>query len=178
MTKERQLDPTILREYDIRGIVGDTLNPEDLRAIGHGFGTIIARGGGTCVAIGYDGRLSSPELAAAAVEGLSAAGLRVMKVGRGPSPMLYYATHVLEADAGMMITGSHNPPDYNGIKMSLGAGSFFGDDIQVIGDPEEYFIVPRHLLLQYFQVFPETVVVLGRKADGLLDFFPMKLSID
>jgi phosphomannomutase len=133
MTQARQLDPTILREYDIRGIVGDTLNVEDLRAIGHGFGTIIARGGGKSVAIGYDGRLSSPELAAAAIEGLSAAGLRVLKVGRGPSPMLYYATHVLKADAGMMITGSHNPPEYNGIKMSLGAGSFFGDDIQNLG---------------------------------------------
>ncbi|MBL6931062.1 MAG: phosphomannomutase/phosphoglucomutase [Rhodospirillales bacterium] len=133
MIQARQLDPTILREYDIRGIVGDTLNPEDVRAIAHGFGTVVARDGGTCVAIGYDGRLSSPELAAAAVEGLSAAGLRVLKVGRGPSPMLYFATHVLEADAGMMITGSHNPPDYNGIKMSLGTGSFFGNDIQNLG---------------------------------------------
>lgn len=133
MTKARQLDPTILREYDIRGIVGDTLNAQDLRAIGHGFGSIIARAGGTSVAIGYDGRLSSPELAAAAVEGLSAAGLKVIEVGRGPTPMLYYATHVLEADAGMMITGSHNPPDYNGIKMTLGTGSFYGADIQGLG---------------------------------------------
>jgi len=133
MTQARILDPTILREYDIRGIVGQTLNPEDVRAIGHGFGTIIARSGGASVAIGYDGRLSSPELEAAAVEGLSAAGLRVLKVGCGPSPMLYFATHVLKADAGMMITGSHNPPDYNGIKMSLGAQSFFGDDIQNLG---------------------------------------------
>ena len=133
MTPARTLDPTILREYDIRGIVGKTLSADDLRAIGHGFGTLIARSGGKSVAIGYDGRLSSPELEAAAVAGLSAAGLRVLRVGRGPSPMLYYATHVLAADAGMMITGSHNPPDYNGIKMSLGAQSFFGADIQALG---------------------------------------------
>jgi len=124
MTNTRQLDQTILREYDIRGIVGDTLNPDDVRAIGHGFGTFVVRDGGKSVAVGYDGRLSSPELEAAVVGGLCAAGLHVHRVGRGPSPMLYQATHVLEADAGLMITGYHNPPDYNGIKMSLGGKSF------------------------------------------------------
>ena len=133
MTNTRQLDQTILREYDILGIVGDTLNPDDVRAIDHGFGTFVVRDGGKSVAVGYDGRLSSPELEAAVVEGLCAAGLHVHWVGRGPSPMLYYATHVLEADAGLMITGSHNPPDYNGTKMSLGGKSFFGEDIQKLG---------------------------------------------
>ncbi len=133
MTAARTLDPTILREYDIRGVVGETLNPDDVEAIGHGFATLVARQGGTSVAVGYDGRLSSPELEAAMVRGLSAAGLHVHRVGRGPSPMLYYATHVLEADAGVMITGSHNPPEYNGIKMSLGGRSFFGADIQDLG---------------------------------------------
>jgi phosphomannomutase len=133
MSNTRILDPTILREYDIRGIVGDTLNPEDVQAIGHGFGTFIVRAGGKSVAVGYDGRLSSPDLEAAVVKGLRAAGLHVHRVGLGPSPMLYYATHVLEADAGLMITGSHNPPDYNGIKMTLDGKSFFGDDIQNLG---------------------------------------------
>ncbi len=133
MTPARTLDQTILREYDIRGIVGDTLNPEDVQAIGHGFGTLIAREGGKTVAVGFDGRLSSPDLEAAVVKGLSGAGLHVFRVGRGPTPMLYYATHVLEADAGLMITGSHNPPDYNGIKMTLGGRSFFGADIQKLG---------------------------------------------
>jgi phosphomannomutase len=134
MTNARQLDFTILREYDIRGIVGDTLNSDDVRAIGHGFGTFIVRNGGTSVAVGYDGRLSSPELEGAVVEGLCAAGLHVYQVGLGPSPMLYYATHVLKADAGLMITGSHNPPDYNGIKMTLGGKSFFGEDIKKLGN--------------------------------------------
>jgi phosphomannomutase len=134
MTNTRQLDLTILREYDIRGVVGDTLNPDDVRAIGHGFGTFVVRNGGTSVAVGYDGRLSSPELEGAVVEGLCAAGLHVYQVGLGPSPMLYYATHILKADAGLMITGSHNPPDYNGIKMTLDGKSFFGEDIKKLGN--------------------------------------------
>ena len=101
MKNIRQLEPTILREYDIRGIVGDNLNPADVRAIGQGFGTLIIRNGGTSVAVGFDGRLSSPELESAAVEGLCAAGLYVYRIGLGPSPMLYYATHILNADAGL-----------------------------------------------------------------------------
>ena len=111
------LDPTILREYDIRGIVGDTLKPEDVRAIGRAFGTMVVRGGGRSVAVGYDGRLSSPALEAALVEGLAATGVDVYRIGLGPTPMLYFAAHHLGADGGMMITGSHNPPEYNGIKM-------------------------------------------------------------
>ena len=133
MMNKRKLDHIILREYDIRGIVGENLNPDDVRSIGHGFGTFVVRNGGTSVAVGYDGRLSSPELESAVVEGLCAAGLHAYRVGLGPSPMLYYATHALKADAGLMITGSHNPPDYNGIKMTLGGNSFFGEDIKKLG---------------------------------------------
>ena len=133
MSEAHTLDPTILREYDIRGIVGDTLNPEDVRAVGRAFGSIAVRAGGSTVAVGFDGRLSSPDLEAALVEGLIACGLKVFRVGLGPTPMLYYATHVLKADAGIMITGSHNPPDYNGIKMVLKGASFFGADIQKLG---------------------------------------------
>ena len=136
----RQLEPTILREYDIRGIVGDNLNPADVRAIGQGFGTIIIRNGGTSVAVGFDGRLSSIELESAVVEGLCASGLHVYRVGLGPSPLLYYATHILRADAGLMVTGSHNPPEYNGIKMILGGKSFFGDDIKKLGNIDIYFL--------------------------------------
>ncbi|MBT5014282.1 MAG: phosphomannomutase/phosphoglucomutase, partial [Rhodospirillaceae bacterium] len=129
----RKLSPTILREYDIRGIVDDTLDADDVRAIAHAFASIVSQGGGQTIAIGYDGRLSSPALEAAAVEGLKAAGMDVYRVGLGPSPMLYYATHEIPADAGMMITGSHNPPEYNGIKLSIGGKSFFGEDIQKLG---------------------------------------------
>jgi len=126
-------DPTILREYDIRGIVGDTLTIKDATAIGRVFGSVLVEQGGTSVAVGYDGRLSSPELEVAMVDGLMACGLHVYRVGLGPSPMLYFATYELKADAGMMITGSHNPPDYNGIKMVMQGRAFFGDDIQEMG---------------------------------------------
>lgn len=127
------INPTILREYDIRGIVGDTFTEEVVETLGRAFGTRIKRAGGQSVCVGYDGRLSSPGLAAAAVRGLSACGLSVYEVGRGPTPMLYYATYALESDAGLMITGSHNPPDYNGMKMMMSGLSFFGADIQDLG---------------------------------------------
>ena len=125
--------PTSLREYDIRGVVGRTLHPADAFAIGRSFGTVVARAGGTRVAVGYDGRLSSPELAGALVDGLKASGMHVLRVGRGPTPMLYFAATTLETDGAVMVTGSHNPPDYNGFKMMLGRKAFFGADIQRIG---------------------------------------------
>ena len=111
--------PTALREYDIRGVIGKTLGPDDARAIGRSFGTIVKRSGGAKVAVGYDGRESSPVLEAALVEGLNAAGIDAVRVGLGATPMLYYAEAVLDVDGGIMITGSHNPPDYNGFKMVL-----------------------------------------------------------
>ena len=129
----RRFDATILREYDMRGIVGQTLAPADARALGRAFGTRVARNGGTSVAVGRDGRLSSPEMEAAVVDGLSSAGLKVFRIGVGPTPMLYYAVHHLGAGGGLMVTGSHNPPDYNGFKMMLGTGPFFGADITDLG---------------------------------------------
>ena len=126
-------DPTSLREYDIRGVVGRTLHPADAFAIGRTFGTVVARAGGRRVAVGYDGRLSSPELAGALTEGLKASGMEVLRVGRGPTPLLYFAATTLETDGAIMVTGSHNPPDYNGFKMMLGRKAFFGPDIQMLG---------------------------------------------
>ena len=125
--------PTILREYDIRGIVGETLFPADAKAIGQAFGTRVRRNGGRVVCLGWDGRLSSPELAEALTEGLTAAGCLVRRVGRGPTPMLYYAAKAREADGGIMVTGSHNPPNHNGFKMVLAGKPFFGPDIQGLG---------------------------------------------
>jgi phosphomannomutase len=133
MSDARTIDPTILREYDIRGIVGKTLTSDDVRALGRAFGSVIVRGGGTTVAVGYDGRTSSPQLETALVEGLAATGLIVYRVGLGPTPMLYFAVPYLGADGGMMITGSHNPPDYNGIKITLKGRPFYGEDIQLLG---------------------------------------------
>lgn len=128
-----RLHPTILREYDIRGIVGETLTATAMRSIGRAFGTMVGRDGGRTVVVGYDGRLSSPSLEAELVEGLAETGIDVVRIGLGPSPMLYFATHHLRADGGMMITGSHNPPNYNGIKMMKGGKPFFGDQIQALG---------------------------------------------
>ncbi len=125
--------PTSLREYDIRGVVGRTLHEADAFAIGRTFGTVVARDGGRTVAVGYDGRLSSPELAAALTEGLKASGMEVLRVGRGPTPLLYFASATLPSDGAVMVTGSHNPPDYNGFKMMLGRRAFFGADIQALG---------------------------------------------
>ncbi|MFM7305884.1 MAG: phosphomannomutase, partial [Alphaproteobacteria bacterium] len=128
-----RFDPTVLREYDIRGIVGKTLNPEDAYAIGRCFGSIVSRGGGTRVAVGYDGRLHSPEMEAQLVAGLRACGLEVVRIGLCATPMLYYAAYALEADGAAMVTGSHNPPDYNGFKMMIGKKPFYGAQIQQIG---------------------------------------------
>lgn len=123
-------DPTSLREYDVRGIVGVTLGPADARAIGRGFGTRVRRAGGHRVAVGYDGRVSSPMLEAALIEGLTASGVDVVRIGLGPTPMLYFAEATLDVDGGVQVTGSHNPADYNGFKMAIGHNPFFGADIQ------------------------------------------------
>ena len=126
--------PTVLREYDIRGVIGETLGPDDARAIGRGFATLLRRAGGRKVAVAYDGRVSSPILEHALVEGLTASGCDVRRIGLGPTPMLYYAEASAEdVDGGIQITGSHNPPNYNGFKMVFQGRPFFGADIQTLG---------------------------------------------
>ncbi|MGX7924997.1 phosphoglucomutase/phosphomannomutase PgmG [Tsuneonella sp. HG094] len=126
--------PTTLREYDIRGIIGETLGAEDARAIGRGFATMLREAGGKTVAVGYDGRVSSPMLEHALIEGLNSSGCDVVRVGMGPTPMLYYAEASAEdVDGGIQITGSHNPSNYNGFKMVFLGRPFFGEDILEIG---------------------------------------------
>jgi phosphomannomutase len=126
-------NPTILREYDVRGVVGDTLGEADARALGGAFAAVVAEKGGKRVAVGRDGRLSSPSLEAALVDGLAGGGLDVVRIGLGPTPMLYFAVNTLDVDGGIMVTGSHNPANYNGFKLMLGKKSFFGQDIQRLG---------------------------------------------
>ena len=126
-------DPTVLREYDIRGIVGKTLHPADAFAIGRCFATIIRRDGGRTIAVGYDGRLSSPALEAALADGLRASGADVVRIGCGPTPMLYYTATTTPTDGAVMVTGSHNPPDYNGFKMMRGRKPFYGKQIADFG---------------------------------------------
>ncbi len=129
-----QFHPTVLREYDIRGIIGETLGEADAYAIGRGFATLLGQAGGRCVAVGYDGRTSSPMLEAALVKGINEAGLDAVRVGMGPTPMLYYAEASMEdVQGGIQITGSHNPANYNGFKMVFMGRPFFGADIQELG---------------------------------------------
>ena len=133
MNFSHRFDPTTLREYDIRGTVGRTLSEADAFAIGRCFGTLVSRRGGHTVAVGYDGRLSSPALEAALVDGLMRSGMEAIRIGRGPTPMLYYTGSKLATDGAVMVTGSHNPPEYNGFKMVLGGKPFFGTDIRDLG---------------------------------------------
>lgn len=126
-------DSSILREYDIRGVVGETLSVDDARAVGCAFGTLMHRDNYSSVAVGYDGRLSSPELEEALVSGLVATGMNVRRIGLGPTPMLYFAVAFHDLDAGIMVTGSHNPAEYNGFKLLNRDRRFHGDMIQEIG---------------------------------------------
>lgn len=131
--KPHTFQQTILREYDIRGIVNENVTADDAFAIGCSFGTMIKRRGGSTVAIGYDGRETSTTYADAVTQGLMSTGLDVTWIGLGPSPMLYFAVKSLKKDAGIMITGSHNPSNYNGFKMLFQNGSVYGDLVQEIG---------------------------------------------
>ena len=133
MSFSHKFPASSLREYDIRGIVGETLGEADAFAIGRVFGSIVAEAGGKKVAVGRDGRLSSPKLAAALIEGLVASGMEVIDIGQGPTPMLYFASFTQPADGAVMVTGSHNPPNYNGFKMMLKNKPFFGAQIQDLG---------------------------------------------
>jgi phosphomannomutase len=122
--------PKILRAYDIRGIVGVDLNPIDAYWIGRGFGHSLREKGGLKVCVGRDGRLTSPELATKLIEGLLESGCEVFDIGLGPSPMVYFGEYHLNTDAAVMVTGSHNPSEYNGFKMTISKSSFYMQYIQ------------------------------------------------
>src|ERR1700730_17256013 len=129
-----RFDPTILREYDIRGIIGTTLSNADALAIGRAYALVLRETGGRRVAVGYDGRLTSPDLEAALIDGLLTDGADVVRIGRGPTPMLYYAAATLGVEGGIMVPGSHNPPDHNGFKLVLRGKPFYGAEIRRLGE--------------------------------------------
>jgi len=122
--------PEIFKAYDIRGVVGKTLTPEACELIGRAFGAEARALNCSRLALGRDGRLSGPELAGAVARGLQLSGVDVVDIGQVATPMLYFATFHLGTGSGIMLTGSHNPPDYNGLKMMLGGETLAGEAIQ------------------------------------------------
>lgn len=122
--------PGIFRAYDIRGVVGTDLTAEVATLVGKAFGTTIVRGGGSRALVGRDGRLSGPELSEALIEGIRSTGCDVIEVGVGPTPVFYFGLHELAADGGIQVTGSHNPPEYNGFKTCVGTQTIYGEAIQ------------------------------------------------
>lgn len=125
-----KFDETILRAYDIRGVYDKTLYKEDAYFVGMSFGSFAQKNNLKKVAVGFDGRKSSPQLKENLIKGLVESGIEVFEIGLCPTPMLYFAIHQLECDAGIMITGSHNPKDHNGFKISLKNRPFYGEDIK------------------------------------------------
>ena len=126
------LPAEIFKAYDIRGIVGKTLTADIVRRIGHGLGSLASERGQRAIAVGRDGRLSGPELATALMEGIRMAGIDTIDVGCVPTPVVYFAAHELGCDSCVAVTGSHNPPDYNGLKMVIGGETLAGEAIQGI----------------------------------------------
>lgn len=174
-------DSTILRAYDIRGIYDETLHAQDALHIGKGFATAIIRETGKknpVIALAYDGRLSTPDLKMALIKGLTSAGAVVHNFGIGPTPMMYFAVHHTDADAGIMITGSHNPANHNGFKMMIGKASFYGDRIQKIGEyakngdyeTGQGSVISRDVRVDYAQTLTDAF-----KPDGAK---PIKVCID
>jgi phosphomannomutase/phosphoglucomutase len=126
------ISPGIFKAYDIRGVVDSTLTVDAVRAIGTAVGTTALERGVSQTIVGRDGRLSGPKLSAALIEGLRATGIGVVDIGMVPTPVLYFATHHLQTGTGVEITGSHNPPEYNGLKMMIAGETLHGDGIQAL----------------------------------------------
>lgn len=131
------LDPSILRAYDIRGVVGETLTKKDAYSIGRAFAIQVLayfeHRGPLTISVGYDGRESSPAFKQALIKGINDSGVNAIDLGCCPTPLSYFSAYYLDTDATVMITGSHNPKNYNGFKLTVNKRSFFGEDIQKLG---------------------------------------------
>ncbi len=137
------MNPNIFREYDIRGRVPEELNRETAYTLGQCFGAYYRRNGAKRVSLGRDCRLSSPELRQGVLEGMTDAGMDVRDVGMVPTPLLYFSLHHLDVEGGVQITGSHNPPEYNGFKICLGKATIYGEEIQKIRKIAESGVFPK-----------------------------------
>jgi len=128
-----QINPQIYREYDIRGLVDRDLTPAVVKKLGQGFGTYMIQHNKSNLVVGRDGRLSSKSFAEALIEGMLSTGCHVTDIGLCPTPVYYFSIFHLNKDGGMVVTGSHNPPEFNGFKVSVGKSTIFGEEIQSLG---------------------------------------------
>ena len=127
----QKLSPYIFREYDIRGKVGEDFTEEVVREIGKAYGTVVKRIGGKRIVCGRDGRLSSPSLQNALIEGILSTGVDIVNIGMCPTPVMYFSLFNLEnIHGGIQVTGSHNPPEFNGLKICVGKETLFGKQIK------------------------------------------------
>ncbi|MBI5575071.1 MAG: phosphomannomutase/phosphoglucomutase [Deltaproteobacteria bacterium] len=170
------INPLIFREYDVRGLVGKDLTSDTVLALGKGFGTYAVRKGVRNVMLGRDCRLSSPEFRDAMAEGLSSTGLSVVDVGVCPTPVLYFSIIRCSADGGVMITGSHNPPEFNGFKLCVGPSTLYGEKIQDVrrivesGDFAEGAgkVAERSVIPEYLE-YVRSIISIPRKLKVVVD---------
>ena len=172
----------IFREYDIRGIVGDELNENSVKAIGFELGKEIVSRGLKKVSVGYDARLSANSLFESFVSGLNYANLQVFNIGLLPTPIGYFSVFTNKFDANIMITGSHNPKEYNGFKITLGTDSFFGKDLQILGKKVASFIasnekIPTNAKADKFDILSDYLNFFEKEFANLKDFdFPFVID--
>ncbi|MFL6659687.1 MAG: phosphomannomutase/phosphoglucomutase, partial [Massilia sp.] len=175
------LSPTIFKAYDIRGVIGSTLDAGVAGKIGQAFGRAALAKGENTVVIGRDGRLSGPELAAALAGGLMAAGVNVIDLGVVATPMVYYATHILKTASGIMVTGSHNPPDYNGFKMVLAGEAIHGSTITALYNDivaHESAAAPLHAPSASYRTHDIRAAYLERILGDVKLARPIKIAVD
>ncbi|MCS7265855.1 MAG: phosphomannomutase/phosphoglucomutase [Armatimonadetes bacterium] len=172
-----KVSPLIFRQYDIRGIAGNDINPEVARLIGLAYGTLCRRNGIHQVVVGHDNRKSSPEIQAVLVEGLISTGCNVVDIGEVITPLLYFACRYWQIDGGVMVTASHNPPQYNGFKLVWGHGTLFGEQIQKLrqmiedNDFEQGngSVTKRNAFADYFAWVTEHIKLGERKLKVVVD---------
>ncbi|MBK9704076.1 MAG: phosphomannomutase/phosphoglucomutase [Betaproteobacteria bacterium] len=170
------LSPAIFKAYDIRGVVGKTLTAPVVHAIGQALGTLAQERGRDTLVVGRDGRLSGPELAGALADGIRASGAGVIDIGLVATPMTYFAAQHLDTQCSVMVTGSHNPPDYNGLKMVIDGTTLSGDDIQLLRARIEAGTLRRGA--GSYRTQDVGAAYLGRILDHVRLARPMKIAID
>jgi len=172
------VDRSIFKAYDIRGVVGKTLTRDTVRAIGSALGRRAAAAGVTETVVGRDGRLSGPDLTQALADGFRDAGVSVVDIGMVTTPIVYYATYELGTGTGVAVTGSHNPPDYNGLKMVIAGEALYGDAIQALADEVLAGEAPAPVARGGLRSESLTARYLDRIAGDIRLARPMRIAID